>query len=185
MKTFRQMLKEFAIGPGGPPRNGKGSAGHGYTLEYSHSVFENDLNHSPKTIGNIIYRDSPSRTDDVGDPVQGHTHVYKIKRNGTHVGLAHHDISDPMHGGHFITIELRGAPGGKPIFTHQDRPSFASFSRYTKEISDGYAKKQGYYDAEDHHTQTGEQSAAHAIIKGSGELMKAEFDRIMKRQHGG
>jgi hypothetical protein len=154
MNTFKQfreiILKEFAKND--DDGDGNGDHGHGYTLGsmthlYLHNIEGEKTGHKgfiTTSEGHAVsvhhntsdqehgdsFAQAPS--DDMDEPVQGHTTVHSVLRNGTHVGNLY--VSHDDYGGKYLSY-LGNKEGKHPRMTADMRPSLSSMEQYTKHWS--------------------------------------------------
>ena len=145
MKTLRQILNEFSPSE----EEDGGDHSHGYTLGSMTDLFLHNIEgektghkgfittsegHAVSVHHNISGQQNSdpmveAPSDDIDEPVSGHTSVHSVLRNGMHVGNLYVHHND--YGGHFISVYIP-KKGTQPGNTADMRPSGKSTSEYNK-----------------------------------------------------
>lgn len=146
MKTFKQILKEFA-----PSREDGDNEHHGYELgELSELIIHNRKGVKTGHIGTIttpgghvvsVHHNTSDQEhgdpntqapSDEGHPVQGHTTVHSVLRNGVRVGhLVVRHFTHPDYNHREVTLQLKG---NNEKVTR--RPSLSSQGEFNKGLPD-------------------------------------------------
>lgn len=149
MKTFKQILKEFA-----PSENEDDGNEHhkGYTLGpmthlYLHNFdgvktgHKGTITTSGGHVVSVHHNTSDQEhgdpntqapSDDMDEPVQGHTTIHSVLRNGKEVG--HLYVTHDDYNGRQITF-LHHKEGNHPRIGAEISPSLSSMREYTKHFS--------------------------------------------------